>query len=96
MYITGITLERAMRVLNGEPYTIGTENGEGWIYYFDGKILHDGTDGFVSFNELLGRECMEVFKRSGREYLDDEDDTYMEQLNAGLAFIVTGSDSGTI
>lgn len=90
---TGITLKRAMRILDGEAYTIGTLDGEGWLYYFDGKELHDGSR-YDLFNELLNRECVEVYEREERKRFLKEHN-FME-LKGGLAFIVTGKDSGTI
>jgi hypothetical protein len=81
-----------MRILeNNEPYTIGTEDGEGWLFYFDGENLHDGTYNNLSFDDLLDRECVECYNRGERKGYY----TYIE-LKRGLAFIVTGSERGRI
>lgn len=91
---TKITLKRAMRILNGEAYTIGTENGNGWLYYFDGKELHDGSR-YGLFDELINRECVEIYEREERKHSWIGGDNFME-LKGGLAFIVTGNDNGSI
>lgn len=94
-----IRLEKAMRVLDGsEPWTVGTEDGQGWIFYYDGKELHDGTYSGITFDEILRRECVNVYEREERKYWSEEDREcyhYME-LEAGLAFIVSGNENGKI
>lgn len=92
-----ITLRKAMRMLDGEPWTIGTEDGEGWSFYFDGNELHNGSRG-VRLEELLDRECVEVYARPERKYWSDEDRKYFSymELEAGFAFIVKGMENGTI
>ena len=94
-----ISLEKAMRILDkGEPWTVGTENGEGWIFYYDGKELHDGSYGRITFDEILRRECVDVYEREERKYWSEEDRKcfhYME-LEAGLAFVIAGHENGQI
>ena len=92
-----ITLEKAIAEHKGEPYTVGTEYGEGWCYYFDGEKLHEGTNG-ASLGDMLDRYCVEVYDRPERKHWSDWDkkaNPYME-LEAGLAFIVTGRENGRI
>lgn len=90
-----ITLRKAMKILNpGEPWTIGTESGEGWIYYYDGKELHDGTRYGKTLEDLYERECVEVYEREERKRFFKAD-RFME-LEAGKAFIIYGSENGTI
>lgn len=91
-----ITLKRMMRIVEpNEPWTIGTEYGEGWLFYFDGEIIHPGTD--VSYEELLERNCLNVFERRGRKSWK-----YVKlpagvcELEAGLAFVVEGDEDGEI
>ncbi len=97
-----IALWKAMKVLDGEPlakgttpWTIGTEDGNGWIFYFDGEKLHDGSHNHVVLsNEVLNRQCIGIYERGERERYD-EYDNFME-LKAGLAFIVEGRENGEI
>lgn len=92
-----ITLRKAMRISNGEPWTIATEDGNGWIYYFDGQEIHDGSHG-ITLEELLDRECVEVYDRPERKHWSEADRRaypYME-LEAGLGFIVKGRENGRI
>ena len=93
----GINLEKAMRVSNGEPWTIGTEYGNGWLYYFDGKELHDGSHN-IPLKELLDRECIDIYNRDERKYWSEESRKYCHfmELESGLAFIVKGRDNGSI
>lgn len=94
-----ISLEKAMRVLDkGEPWTVGTENGEGWIFYHDGKELHNGAHDGVTLDALLCRECVKVYERDERKYWSEESRKYFHfmELEAGLAFVVTGSENGLI
>lgn len=97
--IAVISLEKAMRILDkGEPWTIGTEFGNGWIFYFDGKEQHSGACGGVTLDSLLRRKCINVYEREERKYWSEEDRKsfhYME-LEAGLAFIVSGNENGLI
>ena len=89
-----ITLEKVMRILHEDDvYTIGTVDGNGWLYYFDGKELHDGSR-YDLLDELLNRECVEVYEREERKRFFKWD-KFME-LKSGLAFIVTGNDDGSI
>lgn len=91
-------LSKAMRVLDAhEPWTIGTENGNGWLFYFDGETIHDGAHG-ETLAELLDRKCVECYEREGREYWSDEDRKYFNymELKEGLAFIVVGRENGSI
>ena len=91
-----ITLKRMMRIAEpNEPWTIGTEDGEGWLFYFDGEIIHPGTD--ISYEELLERNCLNVYERSERKSWK-----YVKlpagvcELEAGLAFVVEGDEDGEI
>lgn len=88
-----ITLKRAMKILEGEPWTIGTEKGEGWLFYFDGEKLHEGSRG-EPLDSLLDREVVELYEREERKRLF-KDQTFME-LKSGFAFIVKGRQNGTI
>ena len=88
-----ITLERAMKILSeGEPWTIGTEEGEGWLFYFDGKELHNGSR--IPLETLLKRGCVEIYNRPERKRFFPEH-KFME-LKEGLAFIVSGGGNGEI
>lgn len=94
-----ISLEKAMRILDaGEPWTVATENGEGWIFYYDGKELRDGSRGKITFGEMLHRKCVEAYEREERKYWSEEDRKYFHftELEAGLAFIVSGNENGYI
>ena len=91
-----ITLKRMMRIAEpNEPWTIGTEDGEGWLFYFDGEIIHPGTD--IPYEELLERHCISVYSRGERKNWK-----YVKlpagvcELEAGLAFVVEGDEYGTI
>ena len=92
------TLRKAMRMLNeNEPYTIGTEDGRGWLFYYDGKELHNGTRG-KTIDDLLDRPCVYVYERGERKYRSEEDRKYFHymELEAGHAFVVDGRENGTI
>lgn len=93
------TLRKMMRILDeGEPYTIGTYNGEGWLFYFDGKEIHNGTYHEKTLDDFLDRECTRVYERAERKHWSDADrhsNPYME-LEAGQAFIVEGNEYGDI
>ena len=94
-----ITLERAMRILDdGEPWTVATENGEGWLFYYDGEKLRDGSRYGLTLDDLKDRECLDIYEREARKYWSDDDRRYFRftELEAGLAFIVAGDESGTI
>lgn len=95
---TMIILEKAMKLVdNGEPWTVATERGDGWLYYFDGETLHGGSYR-TTLEELMSRKCVEVYERPERKHwseADKKDHPYME-LEAGLAFIVTGRENGKI
>lgn len=94
-----LTLRKAMKVLdNGEAWTIGTENGQGWIFYYDGKEIHDGVRDDVTIDSFYDRECVEVYDREERKHWSEADrrmNPYME-LEAGKAFIVRGYEYGMI
>ena len=94
-----MTLRKAMKMLDtNEAWTIGTENGQGWIFYFDGKELHDGSRYGLTLDDLLDRVCVQAYDREERKHMNERDrkyNPYME-LEAGLAFIVMGYESGTI
>ncbi len=91
-----ITLKRMMRIAEpNEPWTMGTENGVGWLFYFDGTELHNGTT--IPFEEFLERNCIKCYKRPERKrsnYIKLPANFY--NLEAGLAFIVKGDESGDI
>lgn len=91
-----ITLKRMMKIAEpGEPWTMGTEDGEGWLFYFDGTKLHNGTT--IPFEEFLERNCLNVYERSERKNWK-----YVKlapgvcELEAGLAFVVEGDEDGEI
>ena len=91
-----LTLEAAMESLSNEPWTVGTDGGNGWVYYYDGKELHAGTG--TPLDDFLPRECLYVYERSERKHWSEADrkaHPYME-LEAGLAFIVEGRENGRI
>lgn len=93
------TLRKMMRILDeGEPYTIATDNGEGWLFYFDGKELHSGTRHGETLEDFLDREFVCAYDRGERKHWSDADRRscpYME-LEAGQAFIVEGDEYGDI
>ena len=94
-----ISLEKAMRILDaGEAWTVATENGEGWIFYYDGKELHDGSSGKITLGEMLHRKCVEAYEREERKYWSEEDRKcfHFMELEAGLTFVVTGCENGLI
>ena len=94
-----VTLREAMQTLSdNEAWTIGTEDGQGWIFYYDGKKLHDGTRYGLTLEELLDRECVEAYEREERKYWSESDRKYSHymELEAGKAFIVEGRENGTI
>ena len=91
-----ITLKRMMKIAEpNEPWTIGTEDGEGWLFYFDGEIIHRGTD--IPFEDFLERNCIEVYERRKRKnwkYIKLPEGVC--ELEAGLAFNVEGDEDGEI
>lgn len=91
-----ITLKRALRIADyGDAWTIGTDGGEGWVFYFDGKLLHTGTD--IPFEEFLERNCLEFYERGERKHLKFARlPEGVCELEAGLAFVVEGHEDGTI
>ena len=94
-----ITMKTAMRVLdNNEPWTVATEDGEGWIFYFDGKELHDGSRFGLTLDDLMKREIVEIYEREERKYWSEQDRKYFHfmELEAGKAFIVRGRENGRI
>lgn len=99
MRLEKIRLGKMMRILDVyEPWTIGTDKGDGWLFYFDGEKLHNGTDG-MTLGELLRRDCVDVYEREERKYFDDEEyrkHYHFMELEAGLAFIVVGRENGSI
>lgn len=93
------TLRKMMRILDeGEPYTIATENGEGWLFYFDGKELHSGTRHGETLDDFLDREFVCAYDRDERKHWSDDDRFYCPymELEAGQAFIVEGDEYGDI
>lgn len=98
MRLEKIRLGKMMRILDmHEPWTIGTDKGDGWLFYFDGEKLHNGTDG-MTLGEILRRDCVDVYEREERKYWSDEDREYFNymELEAGFAFIVDGYENGSI
>lgn len=92
-----ITLKKAMRILDEhEPYTVGTYDGEGWLFYFDGEKLHVGTRYGMTLDDLMNRECVEAYNRDARVWRDESDKTRYMELKAGKAFVVAGKENGTI
>lgn len=93
---TKLTLKTAMRMLNGEPWTVATDDGNGWLYYYDGNELHEGTH--IPLDEFLNRKCIYVYEREGRKHWSEADKKYHPymELEAGLAFIVDGRENGNI
>lgn len=91
-----ITLKRALRIAEpNEPWTIGTKDGEGWLFYFDGKFLHTGTD--IPFEEFLERNCLEFYEREERKHWKfTRLPKSVCELEAGLAFVVEGDEDGEI
>ena len=96
MEVRGIRLRNAMLMASGNPWTIGTEDGNGWLFYHDGKELHTGTH--RTLEELLDRKCVEIYERPERKYWSEEGRKYFHymELEAGLAFVVTGRENGDI
>ena len=92
-----ITLKRAMRILDvNDAWTIGTEEGEGWLFYFDGKRLHIGTQK-VTLEELLERQCAEFYEREARKnWVSGLLPKGVCELEAGYAFVVPGNENGLI
>lgn len=91
-----ITLKRMMRIAEpNEPWTIGTEDGEGWLFYFDGTELHNGTT--IPFEEFLERECVQLYERLARKnWVPGLLAKGVCELEAGLAFTIEGNENGTI
>lgn len=95
----GITLKKAMRILDDDDvWTVATEDGECWIFYFDGKELHDGSMHGMTLEKLMDREVVSIYERDERKYWSDEDRKYFHfvELEKGLAFIVKGNENGRI
>ena len=92
-----ITLRKAMKILDAdECYTIGTENGSGWLYYFDGQIMLQGAD--VQLKDILDREIIKVYERDERKYSNKNERKWIKfiELEKGIAFIIEGYENGTI
>jgi hypothetical protein len=72
------TLKRMMRIAEpNEPWTIGTEDGQGWLFYFDGEIIHPGTD--VSYEELLkGATDARIIAQEGSDKNADNERRFAE------------------
>ena len=92
-----ITLEKAMRILDEhEPYTVGTYDGEGWLFYFDGEKLHNGAKYGMTLDDFINRECVEAYNRNERKWWEKRDETRYIELKGGKAFVVVGKENGTI
>lgn len=70
-------------ISDGCPFTIGTEQGEGWVYYYDGKNRISISD------DYLDRKIENIYLRDGREKNE-----YACELKEGLAIIVEGYENG--
>lgn len=65
------------------PFTVGTENGSGWVFYYDGKNK-------VNIPEYFSeRQIESIYPREAREKMP----TCCE-LKAGLAIIIEGYENG--
>ena len=67
----------------GMPFTVGTESGTGWVFYYDGKNKIDIPEYFSD------RQIELIYPREAREKMY----TCCE-LKAGLAIIVEGFEDG--
>ena len=92
--MTTLTLRTALKRYEGEAWTIATDNGRGWLYYFDGEKLHAGTDEPLDY--FLTRECVDIYNRGERKHWGDTDFRRFVELEAGKAFIVEGDECGWI
>lgn len=89
-----LTLRTALKRYEGKAWTIGTDNGTGWLFYFDGEKLHAGTD--APLDDFLTRECVDIYNRGERKHWGDTDIRPFMELEAGKALIVTGNENGRI
>lgn len=67
-------------------FTIGTEFGEGWLYYYDGESKRDEIPSY-----LLARNVIDFYDIEGRE-----GDQELLPLNSGYAIIIEGNEKGDI
>lgn len=70
------------------PYTVGTEDGEGWIVYYDGENKVEYSNDFLN---LLDRDILNIYCRQGRDC-----GVNCCALKEGLAIIVEGDENGSI
>lgn len=80
-----MTLNQFLEVLAvGMPYTIGTENGEGWLFYYDGNNHIEIPD------KYLNSTITHIYPREYREK-----SRWCCELKAGLAIVIEGKENGT-
>lgn len=80
-------LRKLLKAFNSyDCFTIGTEFGEGWIFYHDGESELKEITG-----ALLERKIVNVYDREGRE-----GDYGCITLNQGYGIIVEGYENGGI
>lgn len=87
-----MTLEKFLRALDDcDCFTIGAEDGNGWIYY------HNGEGEMKEIPDwLLDREVISIYDREERVIYDDDEMEYCVPLKAGLGIIVSGDECGDI
>lgn len=84
-----MTLRNFLEVLAvGMPFTVATENGHGWISYYDGEHKVEIPD------HIADRSVVNVYPREGREAGADTIGLPVCELKAGLGIIVEGYENG--
>lgn len=80
-------LLEVMRLISSTvPITIGTDKGEGWLYYSDGITPTDIDTDF------LERDVMVIYTSDGRRSYGNG----VKALAPGIAIIVEGNEDGDI
>lgn len=84
-----MTLKSFLEVLAVRmPFTVGTEDGEGWLVYYDGEHETEIPE------HLLNRPVTSIYPRDGRERTVVCGRVTCCELKAGLAIVIEGKENG--
>lgn len=86
-----MTVTELMEVIpTGTAWTIGAEDGSGWIAYWDGTKLYGNYEA-VEYETVTN-----IYVREGRENVTDVYGFKVLPLKSGLAIEIRGNMRGTI